>query len=59
MRHILLAERLYKQNKRVVRDQTMKTTLNTVLEVIGVAFLVVVGNVVVFSWLIQHLIIVP
>ena len=59
MRHILLAERLHKANKRIVRDQTMRTMLNTVLEVIGIAFLVVVGNVVAFSWLIQHLIIVP
>lgn len=57
MHYVLLADRLYKQNRKLERANAIALTLNTALEVIGIAALVLMGHYVVWSWLLTNLII--
>jgi hypothetical protein len=55
--YTLLADRLYKQNRKLERSNALALTVNTVLEVVGIAALVLIGNVFVWSWLLTTLIV--
>jgi hypothetical protein len=55
--YTLLADRLYKQNRKLERSNALALTVNTVLEVVGIAALVLIGNVFVWGWLLTTLIV--
>ncbi len=55
--HTLLATRLIRANVRIERIAQLNTTLDLVLEVAGYAALVLAGHVIVWSWLLNNLIV--
>lgn len=57
MKHTLLSDRLHKANVKLERSNALALTVDTVLEVVGIAALTLVGHYVVWSWLLNNLLI--